>query len=900
MNSLTNVLKNVGFQDLGKRDVCLDGLPVPFLVDNMVGQTLPTACLKSISGQLANSVPLAQYFSETAWQSLPSLINALQLQDSGIDTFVVRGFIPVHASEPMTSQDWLGLPVDLTWLTDGRLGTRTTRKLCVQQATLLDQDGALAFYQVILQPVHAILNRTTRHRVFTDLSVIEIASSILSEYGLAYQHKGNETATLRRVTQWGETDWQFISRILSYEGYWLQHQYSDDDTQLLLIDSQGYAQLVDDTGTDADLDLGLVKFGRVHGVLNDDRIQSWTSSGHVASGGIRRGYWNDRSVRGSGNEEILPTLFNNPDANPSHLVDDFGGGYPLSDTADTHIQDNLSKNIATATSWRQQQHIALTSLKDMQVGSQFSLVEHPTMNDTYRVISVIHMASNANSHITRDHVRFRHRAQPIESGSYRNRITCIQKDVSLGAYPQPAKVLPLMTGSISTEVDRDHRHGVELNIFSAANAEKHAGIQQPTRLSQAIAGNTYGNQFANYAGDEVLVSSISHADQLAIQGSLQNTSQPLNYPMTDNQSQHSGYHHADGQGTQELKWQHTPEQSQLQLYQQDSGNGSRPDTTTQLTLGQLNNEVEGLQLSTNQYGSLRTGQSLYLTSQASTHNQINEHDKLQHSENLTSQSLGAVNLHERLSQLSQDLGHTINDINSSKTNLEELQEENQQADFTQHEAPHIFIDSPANTTLHANKNIVTSSGQDTLTSAQTGIHLTSQKTHSSTSHQTAHYVANTELAVTSAEGQVVVAAHTGKLNAHAKQDINVTSTDANINIDAANSITINAGSAKIELKGGDITISGTQYYEKASQEKWHGSGGIGAALANLPVGDKFAAYMARFEFTDDDGVPYAHIPYTATSKATGNVFEGVTDKDGFTAEIRTLQEEEIDVHLHLD
>ena len=67
----------------------------------------------------------------------------------------------------------------------------------------------------------------------------------------------------------------------------------------------------------------------------------------------------------------------------------------------------------------------------------------------------------------------------------------------------------------------------------------------------------------------------------------------------------------------------------------------------------------------------------------------------------------------------------------------------------------------------------------------------------------------------------------------------------------------------------------------------------GLSLAGLPQGCSL-----RFNFTDDYDIPYADTPYTATY-TNGRVTYGVTDQNGYTSIIYSVDEESVSVHLDI-
>ena len=88
---------------------------------------------------------------------------------------------------------------------------------------------------------------------------------------------------------------------------------------------------------------------------------------------------------------------------------------------------------------------------------------------------------------------------------------------------------------------------------------------------------------------------------------------------------------------------------------------------------------------------------------------------------------------------------------------------------------------------------------------------------------------------------------------------------------------------------------GGQFVVKAGQHIFDAGESVPVNLPLLPENQSTAL---RYQFTDDDGVPYANRTYTAYY-ANGREVQGVTDKDGYTQELHSTKEQEIKVLLDI-
>ncbi|WP_298906413.1 DUF2345 domain-containing protein [uncultured Psychrobacter sp.] len=240
---------------------------------------------------------------------------------------------------------------------------------------------------------------------------------------------------------------------------------------------------------------------------------------------------------------------------------------------------------------------------------------------------------------------------------------------------------------------------------------------------------------------------------------------------------------------------------------------------------------------------------LALSTQPQTHAQTGQHNYQHHTPTLTQTSLGGQHLAERLTQLTTGLGRKVNDHKEIKAQLETIAEEQQ----THQTTPFTLIDSAADTGYVSDNMLI---------------------------HRTM--------------GEMVSTAHT------AKQDVNITSSTKAVEVVATNKITLTAGGASITLDDGDITITAKQFTEKGGKHSKAGGGVDGLSLAGLPNLIAGAMYKAKFRFADDDDAAYGNTPYVAIKENTKETFEGMTDDNGNTETFYSSDSDEIKVHLKLD
>ncbi|SLJ84070.1 DUF2345 domain-containing protein [Psychrobacter sp. DAB_AL43B] len=189
---------------------------------------------------------------------------------------------------------------------------------------------------------------------------------------------------------------------------------------------------------------------------------------------------------------------------------------------------------------------------------------------------------------------------------------------------------------------------------------------------------------------------------------------------------------------------------------------------------------------------------------------------------MTQTALGGQNLSERLTQLATGLGRQVNDHNAIKTQLETIAEEQQSN--THQTTPYTLIDSAADSSYVGTDTLIHRSMGEMINTTQTDMMISSGDSHHQISSESLNIIADDQMSFTNAKDNITLSAHTGKLEATAKQDVNISSSTKEVEVVVANKITLTAGGASITLDGANIMISAKQFMEKAGKHSKAGGG----------------------------------------------------------------------------
>lgn len=102
-----------------------------------------------------------------------------------------------------------------------------------------NDDEDMYQYRLILRPSLWLLSKSTDNRIFQDHSVKDIIASVLDEHGIAdyrfdLQNSGLETREY--CVQYGETDLEFLQRLMEHEGIFYYFEFEEDKHLLVMTD----------------------------------------------------------------------------------------------------------------------------------------------------------------------------------------------------------------------------------------------------------------------------------------------------------------------------------------------------------------------------------------------------------------------------------------------------------------------------------------------------------------------------------------------------------------------------------------------------------------------------------------------------------------------------------------
>ena len=823
-----------------------------------------------------------------------------QHQQHGIDTYVIHVYIHERHHPPFTPlTDLIGSTLTLSFDTPSGLHYRHLYLTAIHQ---LDHDGSYGYYRLLAQPLTYRLHQHPRCHIDTDLSVQSMVAERTATLEIETVDDSNSedaSWTPARMTQWQISDWTHICERLARQGLtaYLRHEQTDEHTPPKLIITT--ASPSDSEGISANI--GALRYqqvlhDRVHApvLALSEQIITQPSS-------ITMQRFNSASVAHP-TQSADVAINSNTDGSSADEDNQASGQTLTLDTpaAFAPVTDTETIDEATVVANSHQSHYsvyhALAHATDLNVADTFILVDHNHLNQHYRATHIVHLARNSLAHVTGLTISRRHHerhASTLEAGIHLTQLRLITADTPWVGSLYSKRVLPPMTGITDAQSDTDSR-----NHMTPTKSYLLDSPAQPINRTEAQAGANYGSHFTHRSDDQTLMQSIGDGEHLINTGSLLSSTRPSLFATDNEQAVESGYRNTDN-GLSEWISDHRDEQAYSQLNVDDG------QVAAMLKMGVINAESDGasskrqgINANTSAQINIKSGEALVFSTQPQTHAQSEQHNYQQHTPTLTQTALGGQHLAERLTQLATGLGRQVNDHKAIKTQLETIAEDQQTK--THQQAPYTLIDGAADTSYVSDDTLIQRSMGEMITTTQQDMMVSSGDGHHQVSSESLTMVADGQFSMTNGKDNIMLSAHTGKLEATAKQDVNMSSSTKEVEVVATNKITLTAGGASITLDGGDITIAAMQFTEKAGKHSRDGGGMDGQGLAGLPSLVAGAMYKAQFKFADDDDIAYANTPYIAINENTKETFEGVTDIEGNTETFYSSDPDEIKVHLRLN
>ncbi|MFW2026042.1 type VI secretion system Vgr family protein [Acinetobacter baumannii] len=796
-------------------------------------------------------------------------------------------------------------------------------------------DGSLTLYKLTLEDPTALWKYRRNSRVFMNKSVVEIWEILFKEWqtknplfaaSLSLDLSGlTQTYDVRPfVMQHNESDWNFLTRLLRSENIsWLideaQHIVPSTDTS---IQAQKL-RLIDANSQYQPLDRKTIRYHRSSAVEQYDSMTRLTAERSLQPNVMHIQRWQAEILdqeEGIGSVQSKHQHSEHYDNATLGLeqawnyspawIGDLKGEDGVTKSGNQQIE-RLNQNLHNYYEAQAKRFIAQTTVRDAYVGYYFELNEHPEIDQhessdkSFLIVSKNFFNQNnlpkdLNDQINGLLAQSNWSIQNPENSDERqaNQLILQRRHIpttpaynpqihSPVTHPQRAKVV----GPEGEEIYVDEWGRIKVRfLFTRSDDHSHdggAGTNNNDTDSAWIdvltpwAGEGYGARFLPRIGEIVVIDFFNgDIDRPFVMGRIHEAQRhPTKF---DNKGKLpdtkklSGIRSKEvsGGGFGQLRFDDTPGQISTQL---QSSHGA-----SQVNLGKLSHPKdkaesedrgEGFELRTDQWGALRAGQGLLV----STHKQDNAKGDHLDAEVAKKQLEGSQTNSKALSDIAKNQKtDEIESIEQLKDFASQIQQQ-----IAKFEKALLLLSSPDGIALSSSEDIHISADAQINQIAGDSINISTQKNViAHAQNRLSLFAAQSGLKAVAAQGKVEIQAQSDALDVLANKGITISSTEDCIEISSPKEIVITGASSQITLNGSGIfPKTGGKFQVNAGQHVFQ-CGASASVKSSLPPPPKRAQGVLELLHDYSHGAFVKGAGYTVTDNL-GKVVNGKLDDKGF-------------------
>ncbi|MCH7390168.1 type VI secretion system Vgr family protein [Acinetobacter dispersus] len=859
--------------------------------------------------------------------------------------------LSTNATIPL--KQFIGSQVAIDSVTDQGQLTRVTG--IITQALQGLSDGSLTLYRLTLEDPTALWKQRRNSRVFMNKSVRDVVEIIFKEWqsksplfaaSLSLDLSGlSQDYDVRPfIMQSNESDYDFLTRLMRSEGInWL---IDEAERTVPLSSAAIQAQklrLIDDNSQYQALDRRQIRYHRSSATEQYDSMTSLVGQRSLQPSSVHVQRWQADALEQEDGAGSVQSTHKHSDQHDNaslgleqawHFspawMQDLNGEDGATQSGNAQIE-KLNQNLGQYYDLQSKQFVANTTVRDTHVGYWFELAEHPEIDqhdgaDKEFLITGKNFYNQNNLpkdlHQQINQLLAQSNWQPTQQSSTEerqaNQLTLQRRSIKTvpeynplqhrpTASPQRAKVV----GPSGEEIHVDEWGRIKVRfLFTRNDDHSHdggAGANDNDTDSAWVdvltpwAGEGYGARFLPRIDEIVVIDFFDgNIDRPFVVGRIHEAHRSAtkfdNAGKLPDTKKLAGIKSKEyqGEGFNQLRFDDTTGQISAQLQSSHAA--------SQLNLGKLSHPKdkaesedrgEGFELRTDQWGAVLAGEGLLL----STHKQDQAQGEHLDAQPAKQQLEGNQSNAKALSEVAKNQQtDEIESLDQLKAFFESLE-----SNIAKFNKAVLLLNSPEGIGLSSNEDIHLSADGQINQFAGDSINLSTQKnliTH-----------AQNRISLFAAQGGIKQVAAKGKYEAHAqsdgmdllaKQGIQIISTEDRIEITSSKEIVITAGGSQIKLNSSGIfPTTGGKFEAKAGQHLFMGGSKLAIPKYSLPkIGEK-NQYSLKYQMLDDSGNPLINKKYIAFLDS-GKTAEGITDSNGFTNEIRTIQKEDVSIHVFLD
>ncbi|ENU4316744.1 DUF2345 domain-containing protein [Acinetobacter baumannii] len=831
-------------------------------------------------------------------------------------------------------KQFIGVQVAVDQVTDQGQLFRTTG--IITGASQGQSDGALTLYKLTINDPTYLWHKRRNSRVFMNKSVKEITEILFQEWqgksplfaaSLTLDLSGLKQAYDTRpfVMQLNESDHDFLTRLWRSEGInWLI-----DEAELTVSSNTDDIQpqklrLIDDNSQYQALARRTIRYHRSHATEQFDSMTSLIAGRRLQPTSVFVQRWQSdvlQQTDGAGNVQSTHQHSANYDNQSLSLEDAWHfspawmqdlKGEDGATSASNQQLEKFNQNLSAYHDTQSKQFTAQTTVRDTQVGYWFELNEHPEIDlhsgaDKEFLIIGKHYYNQNNlpkdlnqqiqalvqqSHWQASQTDERQGNQLILQ---RRTIKTVPEYQPLQDRPEASIQRARVVGPEGESIHVDQWGRIKVRfLFTRTDDHRHdggAGSNDNDTDSAWVdvvtpwAGKGYGARFLPRVGEIVVIDFFDgNIDRPFVVGRIHEAER---YPTQFDQKGQlpdtkklSGIRseEVDGKGFNQLRFDDTTGQISAQLQSSHAA--------SQLNLGNLSHPKdkaesegrgEGFELRTDQWGAVRAGKGLLITTHKQDQAQGDHLDAVEAKQQIE----GGLNNAKALSEVAKNQQtDPLEVLENLKTFLEQIEEKDQEKAAAFKQAL-MILTAPNSIAVASNEDIHLSADGQLSQNAGDSISLSTQKNLiAHAQNKISLFAAQQGARLYAGKGKVEIQAQGDGVDLIARKGIQIISTEDRIEISASKEIVITAGGSQIKINGSGIfPVTGGKFEVKAGQHLFMGSGSASATLPALPQLN-IPPKELELKYLYDDLKPVAQAPYKLIFK-DGSMQEGLLDSRGY-------------------
>ncbi|WPE80041.1 type VI secretion system Vgr family protein [Acinetobacter baumannii] len=838
--------------------------------------------------------------------------------------------LSTNATIPL--KQFIGSQAAIDTVTDQGQLSRVTG--IITQALQGQSDGSLTLYKLTLEDPTALWKQRRNSRVFMNKSVRDVVEVVFKEWqqksplfasSLTLDLSGlsQEYDVRPFVMQSNESDYDFLTRLLRSEGInWLVDEAERTVPQSSAAIQPQKLRLIDDNSQYQALERRQIRYHRSSATEQYDSMTSLVGQRSLQPSAVHVQRWQaDALEQEDGAGSVQSTHKHSEQHDNASLgleqawhfspawMQDLNGEDGATASGNAQIE-KLNQNLGQYYDLQSKQFVAKTTVRDTHVGYWFELAEHPEIDQhdgSDKEFLITGKQFYNQNNLPKDLQQQIHQLlaqsnwQPSQQSNAEerqaNQLILQRRSIKTvpeynplqhrpAASPQRAKVV----GPSGEEIHVDEWGRIKVRfLFTRSEDHSHdggAGANDNDTDSAWVdvltpwAGEGYGARFLPRIDEIVVIDFFDgNIDRPFVVGRIHEAHRSPtkfdNAGKLPDTKKLAGIKSKEyqGEGFNQLRFDDTTGQISAQLQSSHAA--------SQLNLGKLSHPKataesedrgEGFELRTDQWGAVRAGEGLLV----STHKQDQAQGEHLDAQPAKQQLEGNQNNAKALSEVAKNQQtDEIESLDQLKEFTEQIQEK-----IAQFKKSLLLLNSPAGIGLSTSEDIHLSADGQINQFAGDSINLSTQKnliTHAQ--NRISVFAAQNGIKQVAAKGKFEVQAQSDGMDLLAKQGIQIISTEDRIEITSPKEIVITAGGSQIKLNGSGIfPVTSGKFEVKAGQHLFMGGAAISPKIPVLPEMDN--PFILQYLVKNKEGQVMTDKPYLLFDE-DGNIQKGKTDENGF-------------------